>query len=219
MGAHPKDRRQGSSGITRREFLRRSAMAGIALPSAAAILAACSSDDGGTSSSGGDRTSSADVKPGGTLRIGQTQDPGLDVFAAFTQQEQHWCCLNRNLYTYTLTPISEGGGVPVPDIATGMPEISADGRTYTVHLKRGLHYSPPYADREIVAGDFVRTLSGKLLSYAIGRGLEYYDLPAVRKIARDAAKNDYRWSAIISGIVTSTPLSMGIARGEESARR
>ena len=67
--------------------------------------------------------------------------------------------------------------------------------------------------------DFVRTLSGKLLSYGIGRGLEYYDLPAVRKIARDAAKSDYRWSAIISGIVTSTPFSMGIARGEESQNR
>jgi len=43
--------------------------------------------------------------------------------------------------------------------------------------------------------------------------------PLVRKIAREAAKNDYRWSAIISGIVTSTPFSMGIARGEESQNR
>ena len=64
--------------------------------------------------------------------------------------------------------------------------------------------------------DFARTLSSKLLAYAIGRGLEAYDFPAVRKIARDAEKNDYRWSAIISGIVTSTPFSMGVVRGEES---
>ena len=64
--------------------------------------------------------------------------------------------------------------------------------------------------------DFARTLSGKLLAYAVGRGLESYDLPAVRKIAREAEKNDYRWSAIISGIVTSTPFSMGIIRGQES---
>jgi hypothetical protein len=66
--------------------------------------------------------------------------------------------------------------------------------------------------------DFVRTLSGKLLAYAIGRGLEYYDQPAVRKIARDAAKSDYRWSSVIAGIVTSTPFGMGIVRGEESVR-
>ena len=64
--------------------------------------------------------------------------------------------------------------------------------------------------------DFARTLSSKLLAYAVGRGLESYDLPAVRKIAREAEKSDYRWSAIISGIVTSTPFSMGIIRGQES---
>jgi len=63
--------------------------------------------------------------------------------------------------------------------------------------------------------DFVRTLSGKLLAYAIGRGLEYYDLPAVRTIARAAAQHDYRWSALIAGVVTSTPFVMGAATGEE----
>ena len=55
--------------------------------------------------------------------------------------------------------------------------------------------------------DFVRTLSGKLLAYAIGRGIEYYDQPAIRKIARDAAASDYRWSSVILGIVNSTPFS------------
>ncbi len=55
--------------------------------------------------------------------------------------------------------------------------------------------------------DFVRTLSGKLLAYAIGRGIEYYDQPAIRKIARDAAAGDYRWSSVILGIVNSTPFS------------
>jgi hypothetical protein len=66
--------------------------------------------------------------------------------------------------------------------------------------------------------DFVRTLSAKLLAYATGRGLEYYDQPAVRKLARDAAQNDYRWSSIIAGIVTSTPFSMGTVRGGQSLR-
>jgi mono/diheme cytochrome c family protein len=55
---------------------------------------------------------------------------------------------------------------------------------------------------------FVGTVTEKLLSYALGRGVEYYDLPAIRKITRDAASADYRWSSIIVGIVKSTPFQM-----------
>jgi hypothetical protein len=58
--------------------------------------------------------------------------------------------------------------------------------------------------------DFARTFTSKLLAYALGRGIEYSDLPAVRRIARDAAANDYRWSSIISGIVNSTPFRMSV---------
>ena len=56
--------------------------------------------------------------------------------------------------------------------------------------------------------DFVRTLSGKLLAYAMGRGIEYYDQPAIRKITRDAAADNYRWSAVILGVVKSTPFAL-----------
>jgi hypothetical protein len=63
--------------------------------------------------------------------------------------------------------------------------------------------------------DFVRTLSGKLLAYAIGRGLDYHDVPAIRRIARDAATADYSWSSVITGIVRSTPFSMAVASGEK----
>jgi hypothetical protein len=44
--------------------------------------------------------------------------------------------------------------------------------------------------------------------YALGRGLEYYDMPAVRSISREAAKDDYRMSALITAIVRSTPFEM-----------
>jgi hypothetical protein len=50
---------------------------------------------------------------------------------------------------------------------------------------------------------FPRTVTEKLLAYALGRRLEYYDRPAVRQIVRDAATSDYRWSSIILGIVKS----------------
>jgi hypothetical protein len=52
---------------------------------------------------------------------------------------------------------------------------------------------------------FVTTLSEKLLTFATGRGVDYYDAPAIRKIVREAAANDYRFSSVILGIVNSTP--------------
>jgi mono/diheme cytochrome c family protein len=55
---------------------------------------------------------------------------------------------------------------------------------------------------------FPRTVSEKLLAYALGRKLEYYDRPAVRKIVRDAAAQDYRWSSLILGIVQSPTFRM-----------
>ena len=62
--------------------------------------------------------------------------------------------------------------------------------------------------------DFVRTLTGKLLAYAIGRGLDHHDMAAIRTIARDAAASGDSWSSIVSGIVTSTPFRMAIAPGD-----
>jgi hypothetical protein len=55
---------------------------------------------------------------------------------------------------------------------------------------------------------FVSTLAEKLLTYGSGRGLEYYDAPAIRAIVRDAGRNDYRFSSLILGIVKSTPFQM-----------
>jgi Protein of unknown function (DUF1592)/Protein of unknown function (DUF1588)/Protein of unknown function (DUF1585) len=55
---------------------------------------------------------------------------------------------------------------------------------------------------------FVRTLTGKLLVYGLGRGLSYHDMPVVRGIVRDAARYDYRLSALILGVVHSRPFLM-----------
>lgn len=56
---------------------------------------------------------------------------------------------------------------------------------------------------------YVHTFVSKLLTYALGRHVDYHDQPAIRRILRDAAPGGYRWSAIIRGIVTSTPFQMG----------
>jgi hypothetical protein len=59
---------------------------------------------------------------------------------------------------------------------------------------------------------FARAVTEKLLTYALGRGLEYYDAPAVRGILRTAAADDYRWSSLIFAIVKSAPFQMRTAR-------
>jgi hypothetical protein len=55
---------------------------------------------------------------------------------------------------------------------------------------------------------FVRTVTGKLLTYAVGRGLEHYDAPAIRGIVRASAADDYRWSSTILALVKSAPFRM-----------
>jgi len=61
---------------------------------------------------------------------------------------------------------------------------------------------------------FVRTLTEKLLAYGTGRALKYYDMPVVRAIAQDAARNDNRFSSLIVGIVKSDPFQMKIKQQE-----
>ena len=56
--------------------------------------------------------------------------------------------------------------------------------------------------------EFVTTVTEKLLTYALGRGVEHYDRPAIRAIVREAAANDYRWSSLILGIARSLPFQM-----------
>lgn len=56
--------------------------------------------------------------------------------------------------------------------------------------------------------DFVGTITEKLLRFALGRSLEYYDMPEVRAIVRAAAEDDYRWSSVILGVVESAPFQM-----------
>jgi mono/diheme cytochrome c family protein len=65
--------------------------------------------------------------------------------------------------------------------------------------------------RALLAGrqeQFVTTVTERLMAYALGRGVEYYDRPTVRRIVRDAAGSGFRWSSVVIGIVSSTPFQM-----------
>jgi hypothetical protein len=85
------------------------------------------------------------------------------------------------------TPIDASG-----QLTDGTP---VDG---VVTLRQGLLKRPEV---------FVGTVTEKLLTYALGRGLAYFDEPAVRRIVRQAAPQDYRFSSLILGIVNSTPFT------------
>lgn len=56
--------------------------------------------------------------------------------------------------------------------------------------------------------DFVATVTEKLLTYALGRGVEYYDMPTVRSIVRQSEQEDFSWSSLILGVVESAPFQM-----------
>ena len=88
------------------------------------------------------------------------------------------------------------GGVPIDaavELYDGQPVDGPSG------LRQALmRYSP----------QFVRMVTEKLMTYGLGRGVEYYDMPVIRSIVRDASKNNYRFSSIVLGIVKSPPFQM-----------
>jgi len=88
------------------------------------------------------------------------------------------------------------GGVPI-DASGGLP----DGSKFAdVHgLEQALLARPEM---------FVGTLAEKLLTYATGRGVEYYDAPAIRAIVRESRAKDFRVSSLILGVVGSQPFQM-----------
>ncbi len=81
-------------------------------------------------------------------------------------------------------------------------------------LADGTVVNGPVDLREALLADptqFVQTLTEKLMIYALGRSVEYYDMPAVRRIVRDAKREDYRFSAILAGIAQSEPFRFSTA--------
>ena len=67
--------------------------------------------------------------------------------------------------------------------------------------------------------ELLRTIAEKLLTYALGRGVDYLDAPTVRRIVRDAAHDGHRWSSLILGIVRSDPFQQRIVRDAEPEER
>jgi hypothetical protein len=101
--------------------------------------------------------------------------------------------------------------------ATGRWRATDDGAPVDASgiLFDGTRVNGPVAVREMLTARpnlFVGVMTEKLLTYALGRGLEYYDMPTVRNIVHEAAAKDYRFSTLVAGIVNSPPFRMKVKK-------
>jgi peptide/nickel transport system substrate-binding protein len=133
----------------------------------ALVAAACSTPQ---------RDASANGVRGGTLQV-LTSDPEPTLDTAFFFYPPLARAYARTLYGYNLAGPPEQKTVPVPDIASGPPQVSADQRTYTFRLRAGVRYAPP-VDREVTAQDFITAIE-RLYDKTISlSGNSYADLIA-----------------------------------------
>ena len=96
-------------------------------------------------------------------------------------------------------------------------QIAAASKTLHDHWRAGTKFDGLDGLRSVLHGrqdEFAATVTEKLLTYALGREIEYFDQPVIRQIARDAAPGGYRWSSIIMGITKSMPFQMRMRRVE-----
>ena len=92
------------------------------------------------------------------------------------------------------------------DVDEAVTPIDASGT-----LPDGTKFDGPAGLRQVLVAHperFVTTFTEKMLIYALGRGLEHYDMPAVRKITREAAASNYKAASVILGVVNSLPFQM-----------
>ena len=100
------------------------------------------------------------VLPSGNSFMSQGDPRGLDPQIAYIGDEWEVLrCMLRTLLSHTGQSTQDGGSVLRPDLAARMPDVSADGLTWTFTLKRGIHYAPPFQTTEMTSADFVRAFN------------------------------------------------------------
>jgi peptide/nickel transport system substrate-binding protein len=159
----------------------------------------------GSACFGPERDSSRNGMRGGTLRV-LSVDPiiGLDTAVNYTPNGMAMArAYARTLYGYNLSGPPDQVTVPVPDIASGPPQISDDRRTYTFTLRPGVRYAPP-VDREVTAQDFITAIQRLHDKTTFSDGGKYADLIAGAS-AFGAGK-----ASSISGLAAPDPRTLKI---------
>jgi len=148
---------------------------------------------------------SGDGVRGGTLQVLSAGDIiGLDTAINYTPEGLAIARpYARTLYGYNLAGPPEQQTVPVPDIASGPPQVSADRRTYTFTLRPGVRYAPP-VNREVTATDFITAIQRFYDQHNPSSGQQYADLIAGAR-AFGAGK-----ASRISGLAAPDPHTLTI---------
>jgi hypothetical protein len=132
--------------------------------------------------------------------------------------------MREQMEAHRRNPACAACHVRMDPLGFAMEQFDAIGRWRTMTAGQPIHPSAAFPDGTVIDGVrgvrtlvtgrrelFVETFTSKMLMYALGRRVDYRDQPAIRKIAREAAAQDHRWSAIIAGIVRSAPFRMTTA--------
>jgi peptide/nickel transport system substrate-binding protein len=135
----------------------------LALVAVLGLVAAACGDEGPSTPSGQPTAAGGEAVAGGILHYGQL----ADFYSALDPQKEYssvtWeyyrCCLLRTLLSYTGKTADEGGNELQPDVASDLPEVSADGLTWTFKLKQGIMYGDPFGDVEVTAPDIIRAVA------------------------------------------------------------
>jgi peptide/nickel transport system substrate-binding protein len=181
--------------------LRLSAPATLGLVCAAALtlsLAACGGSDSGSGAKIATGTAIAKGQKGGTVTMLTTGDvdyidPG-QTYYQFGYQVLY--ATQRPLYSYKPDATSA-----TPDLASGPPEVADDNKSITVHLRKGIHYSPPIADREVTSAD-VKYAFERAFTKQVPSGYASTYFGTLVGAPKEPNSGDY---APISGIVTPDP--------------
>ena len=129
--------------------------------------------------------------------------------------------LRERMEQHRANPVCAGCHAPMDPMGFVLENFDATGQWRDTDAGAPIDASTTMSGGEMIDGpvgireyllsrqdEFLRTVTEKLLVYALGRGLEYYDAPTVRQLVRHAADEDYRWSSLILGIVDSVPFQM-----------
>jgi mono/diheme cytochrome c family protein len=139
--------------------------------------------------------------------------------------------MRKRMEEHRTNPACAGCHRIMDPIGFALENFDAVGSFRTVEFGERLDVSDQLVDGTPISGpaglrqamtkyspQFVRTLTEKLMVYALGRSVQYYDMPVVRAIVRDAARDQYRFSSIVLGIVKSAPFQMGRKEEQAAAR-
>jgi hypothetical protein len=159
-----------------------------------------------------------------------TPPPVVPALEEQAGTKEHPRTLREQMRLHTERPFCAGCHKIMDPVGFAMENFDAIGRWRTDELGVPIDASSRLVDGTEIDGmvdlrnallkysdRFVQTTTEKLMTYALGRGVEYYDMPTVRAIARGAAKDDYHFSSIILGIVESDAFQMRTAEDPTEA--